>query len=164
MMRTFANVGMVFSFSVAILVASRSISRQLAFAIFVGTTSLHGEVADAFTTGLHAAFYASVIFMVIAAVLSALRAGGIRRPGGSAARTPSERADLQVEGPGSTAAGLAKTSAVALSMITKEKSPMRALFFRDHEISGLRPAVEGRRPTIMAAAPGPWLFGSRRSR
>jgi EmrB/QacA subfamily drug resistance transporter len=83
MMRTFANVGMVFSFSVAILVASRSISRQLAFAIFVGTASLHGQVADAFTTGLHAAFYASVIFMVIAAVLSALRAGGIRRPGRS---------------------------------------------------------------------------------
>ena len=83
MMRTFANVGMVFSFSVAILVASRSISRQLAFAIFVGTTSLHGQVADAFTTGLHAAFYASVIFMVIAAVLSGLRAGGIRRPGRS---------------------------------------------------------------------------------
>jgi MFS family permease len=85
MMRTFANVGMVFSFSVAILVASRSISRQLAFAIFVGTTSLHGQAADAFTTGLHAAFYESVIFMVIAAVLSALRGGAIRRPGGSAA-------------------------------------------------------------------------------
>jgi hypothetical protein len=26
-------------------------------------------------------------------------------------------------------------------MITKEKSPMRVLFFRDHEIRGLRPAV-----------------------
>jgi MFS family permease len=73
MMRTFANVGMVFSFSVAILVASRSISRQLAFAIFVGTTSLHGQEADAFTTGLHAAFYESTAFMVIAAILSGLR-------------------------------------------------------------------------------------------
>jgi EmrB/QacA subfamily drug resistance transporter len=73
MMRTFANVGMVFSFAVAILVASRSISRQLAFAIFVGTTTLHGQLAQAFTTGLHAAFYESVTFMVIAAVLSALR-------------------------------------------------------------------------------------------
>ncbi|MFZ2048633.1 MAG: hypothetical protein WAV12_31915, partial [Trebonia sp.] len=31
--------------------------------------------------------------------------------------------------------------AAALSMITKEKSPMRVLFFRDHEISGLRPAA-----------------------
>jgi hypothetical protein len=26
-------------------------------------------------------------------------------------------------------------------MITKEKSPIRILFFRDHEISGLRPAA-----------------------
>jgi hypothetical protein len=73
MMRTFANVGMVFSFAVAILVASRSISRGLAFAIFVGSTSLHGSEAIAFTTGLHAAFYESVAFMVIAAFLSALR-------------------------------------------------------------------------------------------
>jgi EmrB/QacA subfamily drug resistance transporter len=72
-MRTFANIGMVFSFAVAILVASRSISRGLAFAIFVGTTTLHGTLAAAFTTGLHAAFYASVAFMVIAAGLSATR-------------------------------------------------------------------------------------------
>jgi EmrB/QacA subfamily drug resistance transporter len=75
MMRTFANIGMVFSFAVAILVASRSISRQLAFAIFVGTSTLHGSLASAFTSGLHAAFYESVGFMVIAAILSALRGG-----------------------------------------------------------------------------------------
>jgi EmrB/QacA subfamily drug resistance transporter len=75
MMRTFANIGMVFSFAVAILIASRSISRGLAFAIFVGSTSLHGALAAAFTSGLHAAFYASMGFMVLAAVLSALRAG-----------------------------------------------------------------------------------------
>jgi EmrB/QacA subfamily drug resistance transporter len=80
-MRTFANVGMVFSFAVAILVASRSISRGLAFAIFVGTTTLHGALAVAFTTGLHAAFYASVAFMVIAAVLSATRILGAKRQG-----------------------------------------------------------------------------------
>ncbi len=79
MLRTFANIGMVFSFAVAILVASRSISRGLAFAIFVGTAKLHGQLAQAFTTGLHAAFYASVAFMVIAAVLSGLRARGLSR-------------------------------------------------------------------------------------
>jgi EmrB/QacA subfamily drug resistance transporter len=93
MLRTFANIGMVFSFAVAILVASRSISRGLAFAIFVGTTSLHGPLAAAFTSGLHAAFYASVSFMVIAALLSALRAGGMGKVGGSreapANRSPS---------------------------------------------------------------------------
>jgi EmrB/QacA subfamily drug resistance transporter len=78
MLRTFANIGMVFSFAVAILVASRSISRDLAFAIFVGSTSLHGPAAAAFTTGLHAAFYESVGFMVIAAILSALRGSANR--------------------------------------------------------------------------------------
>ncbi len=74
MLRTFSNVGMVFSFAVAILIASRSISRGLAFAIFVGSASLHGAVARAFTEGLHAAFYASMVFMLIAALLSASRA------------------------------------------------------------------------------------------
>ena len=73
MLRTFANVGMVFSFAVAILTASRSISRGLAFAIFVGNTSLHGHLAVAFTTGLHAAFYTLMAFMVLAAALSAVR-------------------------------------------------------------------------------------------
>jgi EmrB/QacA subfamily drug resistance transporter len=81
MLRTFANIGMVFSFAVAILIASRSISRGLAFAIFVGSTSLHGRLAAAFTSGLHAAFYASMGVMVLAAALSAVRAGPARTAG-----------------------------------------------------------------------------------
>jgi len=81
MLRTFANVGMVFSFSMAILVASRSISRGLAFAIFVGTAKLHGSLAKAFTMGLHSAFYTSVGVMVLAAALSATRAARRNRPG-----------------------------------------------------------------------------------
>jgi hypothetical protein len=36
--------------------------------------------ARAFTTGRHAAFYASVGFMVLAAVLSAIRAKGKAQP------------------------------------------------------------------------------------
>ena len=81
MLRTFANVGMVFSFSMAILIASRNISRQLAFAIFVGSTSLRPADAQAFTSGLHAAFYASMGLMALAAIFSATRAtpvGGSR--------------------------------------------------------------------------------------
>ena len=73
MLRTFSNVGMVFSFAVAILVAARSIPRNLAFAIFVGTTRLTSHLASVFTSGLHSAFYASTIFMALAAVLSATR-------------------------------------------------------------------------------------------
>jgi EmrB/QacA subfamily drug resistance transporter len=80
MLRTFANVGMVFSFAMAILVASRSIPRGLAFAIFVGTANLHGALAQAFTTGLHSAFYVSMGFLVVAALLSASRVWTRRRP------------------------------------------------------------------------------------
>jgi hypothetical protein len=77
MLRTFGSIGMVFSFTTAILIASHSISRGLAFAIFVGTTTLHGHLALVFSSGLHAAFYTMTGFMVIAAILSALRG----RPG-----------------------------------------------------------------------------------
>lgn len=73
MLRTFSNVGMVFSFAVAILVAARSIPRNLAFAIFVGTTNLTSHLAEVFTSGLHSAFYASMAIMAVAAILSATR-------------------------------------------------------------------------------------------
>jgi EmrB/QacA subfamily drug resistance transporter len=72
-LRTFASVGMVFSFTTAILVAARSIPRGTAFAIFVGGTTLHGHVAASFTSGLHAAFYTLTGIMALAALLSAIR-------------------------------------------------------------------------------------------
>jgi MFS family permease len=71
MLRTFSNVGMVFSFSVAVLVAARAVPRSVAFAIFVGTTRLDHHLAGAFSNGIHAAFYALMAFMGVAAVLSA---------------------------------------------------------------------------------------------
>jgi len=73
LLRTFTNLGMVFSFAVAILVASQSIPRHEAFAIFVGTTSLSKASASVFTTGLHAAFYSSTSLMLVAMLLSASR-------------------------------------------------------------------------------------------
>lgn len=85
MLRTFANVGMVFSFAVAILVASRSISRRVAFAVFVGNTTLGRHVAATFADGLHAAFYSSMALMAAAAALSALRAGRGRARGAAVA-------------------------------------------------------------------------------
>ncbi|GAA4525607.1 MFS transporter [Amycolatopsis samaneae] len=72
-LRTFSSIGMVFSFTTAILVASAAIPRELAFAIFVGTGSLHGDLATAFTDGLRAAFYAMTGIMALAAVCSAVR-------------------------------------------------------------------------------------------
>ncbi len=81
MLRTFANVGMVFSFSLAMLIASHSVSRRLAFAIFVGSTSLTRGLAAAFTSGLHNAFYASMGLMALAALFSLSRARAAGRAG-----------------------------------------------------------------------------------
>ncbi len=73
MLRTFANIGMVLSFASAMLVASTQIPRKLAFAIFVGTTSLTGKLMIAFNHGIHTAFYLAIGLMVVAAIFSALR-------------------------------------------------------------------------------------------
>jgi len=73
MLRTFANTGMVFSYSIAILIAAHAVTRSTAFAIFVGSRTLQPRLASAFASGAHAAFYASMGFMAAAALLSALR-------------------------------------------------------------------------------------------
>jgi len=74
LLRTFANVGMVFSYALAILVASETITKHEAFAIFVGTSTLSLSSASEFTHGIHAAFYSSTSLMVAAALLSGFRA------------------------------------------------------------------------------------------
>ena len=84
MLRTFANVGMVFSFSVAILIASHSITRQQAFSIFVGTTTLTHKAGAAFTGGIHAALYASMAILGLAALFSVSR-GRLESPSTSPA-------------------------------------------------------------------------------
>lgn len=78
LLRTFANVGMVFSFAVAFLIASASISRHVAFKIFVGSSSISPHVIGAFVTGLHSTFYASTSLMVVAAILSGSRKRAVR--------------------------------------------------------------------------------------
>ncbi len=78
MLRTFANVGMVFSFSTALLVAAHALSRGLAFAIFVGNAVVSGPAGAAFLRGIHASLAASVAALLVAAALSALRGAGRR--------------------------------------------------------------------------------------
>lgn len=101
LLRTFSNVGMVFSFALAILVASATISKHEAYAIFVGTTTLSATTAVAFTDGIHAAFYSSTSLMVVAAILSATRARS--RSAGATARPP-EASNLET-GPSAPASG-----------------------------------------------------------
>lgn len=79
MLRTFSNVGMVFSFAVALLTAERSVPRKLALHVFLGTAHLSAHLATAFTGGLRTAFYVSIAFMALAGVLSATRVIRLRR-------------------------------------------------------------------------------------
>jgi EmrB/QacA subfamily drug resistance transporter len=87
LLRTFANVGMVGSFAVALVAAAAAISRQEAFAIFLGTSILQGATAAAFVRGIHTALLVATIPMGIALVLSILRGTEARaRPSGGPGR------------------------------------------------------------------------------
>jgi len=80
LLRTCANVGMVFSFAAAIVAASNSIPRALAFAIFVGGANLSGARGAAFVAGIHTALYLAIALMLVAAVLSGTRIFSRRQP------------------------------------------------------------------------------------
>ena len=74
LLRTFSNVGMVCSFAVALLIASLSIPRSLAFEIFLGTAnSISGSLSQAFINGMHSALMMSIALLGVALVLSILR-------------------------------------------------------------------------------------------
>lgn len=83
MLRTFASVGWVCSYSTALFIASRSIPHDLAVAVFIGTRPLHGPLASAFVTGLHSAFWALAGIMALAGVFSVARGVGGRPGAGS---------------------------------------------------------------------------------
>jgi len=73
LLRTFSNIGMVSSFAVALLIASLSIPRQLAFEIFLGTSGISGNLSAAFVDGLHSALIGSISLLAVAVLLSVLR-------------------------------------------------------------------------------------------
>jgi EmrB/QacA subfamily drug resistance transporter len=73
LLRTFSNAGMVSSFAVALLIASLSIPRQQAFAIFLGVNKLTQALSSSFVTGMHAALLTSIALTMVALVLSIFR-------------------------------------------------------------------------------------------
>lgn len=81
MLRTFAGIGWVFSFPLVMMFASRSIPRDSAVSIFVGSAELDGRLAAAFTSGLSYSFYALAGVMVLAVLASLIRLSGVRGNG-----------------------------------------------------------------------------------
>jgi EmrB/QacA subfamily drug resistance transporter len=72
-LRTMANIGMLGSFVLAISIASVSVPRYVAFEVFAGVGKLLGKVSVSFMGGIHAALYASLIILIVAAILSSIR-------------------------------------------------------------------------------------------
>jgi len=79
LLRTVQNIGLVGSYVLAISVAAASIPRYVAFEVFIGTKSLSGGVSQAFISGIDHAFYASIIILAVAGVLSIIRGKDVRK-------------------------------------------------------------------------------------
>ena len=78
LLRTVQNIGLVGSYVLAISVAAASIPRQVAFEVFIGTNTLSGGVSQAFISGIDHAFYASIVILIIAGILSFIRGKDVR--------------------------------------------------------------------------------------
>lgn len=80
-LRTLSSIGMVSSFAVALLIASISIPRGLAYAIFLGAGKISGNLSSAYISGMHSAFLVIISLLAVAIVLSILRGKEIRSIG-----------------------------------------------------------------------------------
>ncbi len=67
---TLTNLGTLFSFVLSLSIASASVSRPVAEAVFLGTTGLVGNVGAQFLTGIRVALLGSAVVLVVAALLS----------------------------------------------------------------------------------------------
>jgi EmrB/QacA subfamily drug resistance transporter len=67
---TLANMGTLLSFVLTLTIASASVPRPIAYAVFLGTTNLVGGIGEQFLGGIRAALYGSAVILVIAAALS----------------------------------------------------------------------------------------------
>jgi EmrB/QacA subfamily drug resistance transporter len=73
LLRMLSNIGTLMSYIIAISIASLSVSRNVAFEVFLGTTHLQGGISSKFVTGIHSALLASLIILFIAGVFSSIR-------------------------------------------------------------------------------------------
>ncbi|MEM0139278.1 MAG: MFS transporter [Ferroplasma sp.] len=78
LLRTFANIGTLISYVLAITVASLAVPRYVAFEVFLGLHDIIGTVADKFMVGIHAALIMSLIIILIAVILSISRGKEIK--------------------------------------------------------------------------------------
>ncbi|BFI73713.1 MFS transporter [Nanoarchaeota archaeon] len=69
--RTLSSIGLLFSYVLAITIASLTIPRNIAFEVFLGT--YNGKISPQFINGIHSALLLGIIILFVGLILSALR-------------------------------------------------------------------------------------------
>ncbi len=73
LLRMLSNIGTLMSYVIAISIASLSVSRYVAFQVFLGSYHLSGSISSKFVVGIHAALISSFVILILAAVFSFVR-------------------------------------------------------------------------------------------
>lgn len=79
--RLMQSLGILFSFVIILTIASAAMTRQVAYQVFIGTSKLIGGVSTAFIKGMQASLAASIVLLLIAALLSYMRGRESRERG-----------------------------------------------------------------------------------
>lgn len=79
LLRTLSSIGTLLSYVISISVASLSVPRFVAFQVFLGTSALSGDVSTLFLSGLRYALIMSLIFLILAGIMSYFRSSGRKK-------------------------------------------------------------------------------------
>ena len=72
-LRLFSSFGLIGSFIIAFVAAASAVPRALAFSIFAGTSKVIGGISKGFVVGMHYAFFALAVMLIIAGIFSFAR-------------------------------------------------------------------------------------------
>ncbi len=72
-LRLFSSLGLIGSFIIAFVAAASAIPRSMAFAIFAGTSKVIGGIGKGFVGGMHTAFLALGLMLLLAGIFSFAR-------------------------------------------------------------------------------------------
>lgn len=72
-LRLFSSLGLIGSFIIAFVAAASAVPRYLAFEIFAGTSKVIGGISKGFVAGMHVAFVALMVMLIIAGIFSFTR-------------------------------------------------------------------------------------------
>ncbi len=70
LLRTLSNIGTLLSYVIAIVAATTTVPRYVAFEVFLGLDKLNGNVSAKFIVGIHSALIVAMIVLIFASITS----------------------------------------------------------------------------------------------